>query len=71
MPAVEQTLANYLSPSSASSLKAQKLPTRPVRLTSGLVGKAYMAAGQAGTCLHTMVVLQTYQADLHKDLDEN
>ncbi len=70
MPAVEQTLTSYLSPSSASSLKALKLPTRSVRLTSGLVGKAYMAAGQAGACLHTMAVLQACQADLLNDLDE-
>lgn len=70
MPVVEQTLASYLSPSSASSLKVPKLPSRPVRLTSSLVGKAYMAAGQAGTCLHTMAVLQAYQTDLPRDLDD-
>ncbi|KAI2653716.1 PTS system lactose-specific EIICB component [Labeo rohita] len=29
-----------------------------------------MAAGQAGSCLHTMSVLQAYQADLLKELDE-
>ncbi len=28
------------------------------------------AAGQAGACLHTMAVLQAYQADLLKELDE-
>ncbi len=28
------------------------------------------AAGQAGSCLHTMAVLQAYQADLLKELDE-
>ncbi len=35
-----------------------------------LVGKGYAAAGQAGSCLHTLVVLQAYQADLLKELDE-
>ncbi|KAK2869830.1 hypothetical protein Q8A67_024222 [Cirrhinus molitorella] len=69
MPAVEQTLASYLSPASASSLKAPKLPTKALKQTSSLVGKAYTAAGQAGACLHTMAVLQAYQADLLKDLD--
>ncbi len=54
MPKVEQTLASYLSPHVASSLKAPALP----------------AAGQAGACLHTMSVLQAYQADLLKELDE-
>lgn len=34
---------SYLSPESASSLKAPVLPTKPVRTTSTLVGKAYLA----------------------------
>ncbi len=70
MPRVEQTLASYLSPGVASSLKAQVLPSKPLRTTSALVGKGYTAAGQAGACLHTMSVLQAYQADLLKELDE-
>ncbi|KAI2645370.1 putative hydrolase M10 [Labeo rohita] len=68
MPQVEETLAGYLSPGSSSSLKKPMLPTNPCRLTSSLVGKAYQAAGQAGAALHTMAVLQAYQADLLKDL---
>ncbi|KAI2664009.1 Transposon Ty3-G Gag-Pol polyprotein [Labeo rohita] len=47
MPRVEQTLASYLSPESASSLKAPVLPSKPLRVTSALVGKGYTAAGQA------------------------
>ncbi|KAL0164598.1 hypothetical protein M9458_040351, partial [Cirrhinus mrigala] len=70
MPRVEQTLASYLSPESASSLKAPVLPSKPLRVTSALVGKGYTAAGQAGACLHTISVLQAYQADLLKELDE-
>ncbi len=70
MPNVEQTLASYLSPHVASSLKAPALPTKPLRTTSTLVGRGYLAAGQAGACLHTMSVLQAYQADLLKELDE-
>ncbi|KAI2647585.1 Protein P [Labeo rohita] len=70
MPRVEQTLASYLSPAAASSLKAPVLPSKPLRVTSALVGKGYTAAGQAGACLHTMSVLQAYQADLLKELDE-
>ncbi|KAL0150800.1 hypothetical protein M9458_053882, partial [Cirrhinus mrigala] len=38
--------------------------------TSCLNGRAYAAAGQAVASLHTIVVLQTYQADLLKDLDK-
>ncbi len=53
-----------------SSLCSLELPTKPLRTSSSLVGKAYMAAGQAGACLHTMSVLQAYQADLLKEMDE-
>jgi hypothetical protein len=68
MPQVEETLAGYLSPGTSSSLKKPMLPTKPCRMTSSLVGKAFQAAGQAGAALHTMAVLQAYQADLLKDL---
>ncbi|MGL5643618.1 MAG: hypothetical protein ACRCW3_02480, partial [Metamycoplasmataceae bacterium] len=68
MPAVERTLASHLSPESASAIKAPALPTKPLRVTSSLVGKAYSAAGQAAACLHTMSVVQAYQADLLKEL---
>ncbi len=70
MPQVKQTLASYLSPGAASSLKALDLPSKPLRTTSALEGKGYTAVGQAGACLHTMSVLQAYQADLLKELDE-
>ncbi len=70
MPRVEQTLAGYLPPAAALSLKAPVLPSKPLRTTSALVGKGYTAAGQAGACLHTMSVLQAYQTDLLKELDE-
>ncbi|XDV16376.1 hypothetical protein PO909_016121 [Leuciscus waleckii] len=71
MPTVEQPLATYLAPESASSLKTPVLPTKPCRDTSSLVGRAYMAAGRAGASLHTMAALQAYQADLLKDIDES
>lgn len=58
MPRVEEPLASYLSPNAASSC----------RTTSALVGKAYMAAGHAGACLHTMGLLQAYQANILRDL---
>ncbi|KAL0201381.1 hypothetical protein M9458_004568, partial [Cirrhinus mrigala] len=54
MPWVEQMLACYLSPDTASSLKAPTLPSKQLRTTSALVGKGYTA----------------YQADLLKELDE-
>ncbi|KAL0177258.1 hypothetical protein M9458_026152, partial [Cirrhinus mrigala] len=70
MPRVEQTLASYLSPGAASSLKAPTIPSKPLHTTSALVGKGYTAAGQARACLHTMSVLQAYQANLLKGLAE-
>ncbi len=61
---MEETLASYISPESPSSIKSPVLPTKPVRTTSALVGKAYSAAGQAAACL------QAYQAELLGDLKE-
>ncbi len=54
MPRVKQTLAIYLSPDTALSLKALTLPSKPLRTSLALVGKGYAVAGQAGSCLHTM-----------------
>ncbi|KAL0173153.1 hypothetical protein M9458_033464, partial [Cirrhinus mrigala] len=71
MPRVEQTLASYLSLGAASSLKAPTSPSKPLRTTSALVGKGYLAAGQAGACLHHMSLLQAYQADLLQGLAES
>ncbi len=36
---------------------------KPCRTTSALIGKSYIAAGKAGMALHTMAILQAYQAD--------
>ncbi len=69
MAPVEETLASYLSMGETPSLKVPSLPSMPVQATSRLNGRAYAAAGQAVASLHTMAVLQVYQADLLKDLD--
>ncbi len=54
IPVVEDTLASHLSPSLAPSWKSRPLlPTKPCRTTSALIGKSYIAAGQAGMALHT------------------
>ncbi len=71
MPVVEDTLASHLSPSLAPSWKSRPLlPSKPCRTTSALIGKSYIAAGQAGMALHTMSILQAYQADVLKEMDE-
>lgn len=64
-PRNEQRLASYLSLSSASHLKGPMLLTKPLKMTSTLVGKAYMAVGLH--TMHTMSILQAYQADLLRD----
>ncbi len=53
-----------------SSQRNPSLPSEPLQDTSRVNGKAYAAAGQAVTSLHTMKELQMYQADLLKDLDK-
>ncbi len=71
MPVVEDTLASHLSPSLAPSWKScPLLPTKPCRTSSALIGKSYIVAGQAGMALHTMAILQAYQADVLKEMDE-
>ncbi len=69
MPPVEETLASYLSMGETASLKVPSLPSMPLQVTLRLNGRAYAAAGQAVASLNTMAVLQAYQADLLKDLD--
>ncbi len=67
---IEETLTCYLSMGETSSLKAPSLPSRPLKVTSRLNGKAYAAAGQAAASLHTIAIFQAYQADLLKNLDK-
>ncbi len=69
MPPVEETLDRYISMGEMASLKVPSLLSKPLQDTSRLNGRAYAAAGQAVTSFHTMAVLQAYQADLLKDLD--
>ncbi len=58
---VEDTLASHLSPSLVPSWKYRPLfPTKPCRTTSAIIGKSYIAAGQAGMAFHTMAILQAY-----------
>lgn len=69
MPPVEETLTSYLSQNEASSWKAPVLLSKTIQTTSWMIGKANVAAGQACGALHTMAVLQAYQANLLRDLD--
>lgn len=44
--------------------------SKPMWVASQLNGREYTAAGQAGGALQTMAVLQAYQVDLLKDLND-
>ncbi len=71
MPVIEDTLASHLSPSLAPSWKSRPLlPSKLCKTTSALFGKSYIAAGQASMALYTMAILQAYQVDVLKEMDE-
>ncbi len=71
IPVVKDTLASHLSSSLAPSWKSRPLlPSKPCRTTSALIEKSYIAAGQTGMVLHTMAILQAYQGDVLKEMDE-
>ncbi len=71
MPPLEETLAEHLATNSAAAWKSHPLlPSKSCRVKSSLVGKSYSAAGQAAAMLHSMALLQAYQAELLKELDE-
>lgn len=69
MHPIEETLASYLSQGDRSSLKTPTMLSKPLRTTSRLNGRAYVAVGQVMGALHMMAVLQAYQVELLKDLD--
>ena len=70
IPPVEAAVASHLCPPSAGRRAQTTLPSKACGVTSSLHGRAYTAAGQAVSALHTMAVLQIFQADLLHKLDE-
>ncbi|ROL46138.1 hypothetical protein DPX16_23804 [Anabarilius grahami] len=70
IPPVEESIAAHLCPSSASLKAGAMLPSRPCRLTAHIADKAYAASGEEISALHVMAVLQVFQAQLLKTLDE-
>lgn len=70
-PPVVHSVALQLCSQNASTWCGDpKLPSEACELSSTLVGRAYRAAGQAASTLHTTVTLQVYQAKLLKQLHE-
>lgn len=63
MPPLDEAVAAHLYPPSAVGWKNKRaLPFKPCRMTSALAGRAYSSAGQAASVLHTMAILQVFQA---------
>ncbi|CAM4735498.1 unnamed protein product [Leuciscus chuanchicus] len=70
LPPVEEAIAAHLCPPSAGRRAKPALPSKACRTTSSLLRRAFSAAGQAASALHTMATLQIFHADLLRKLDE-
>ncbi len=72
MPQLDESVAAHLCPPTAIGWKAKAShPSKPCRTTSALAGRSYASAGQAASALHSMAVLQVYQAKLLSTVDES
>ncbi len=72
MPQLDESVAAHLCPPTAIDWKAKAShPSKPCRTTSALAGRSYASAGQAASALHSMAVLQVYQAKLLSAIDES
>ncbi|KAL0151000.1 hypothetical protein M9458_053727 [Cirrhinus mrigala] len=65
-----ETSPDSVPPPPASLKSGATLPSRPCRLTAHIADKTYGASGEAVSVLHTMAVLQVFQAQLLESLDE-
>ncbi len=62
LPPLDESVATHLCPPTAIGWKARAThPSKPCRAISALTGRAYSAAGQAATALHSMAVLQVFK----------
>ncbi len=65
LPPLDESVAAHLCPPTSIGWKARAShPSKPCRATSALAGHAYSAAGQAASALHSMAVLQVFQAKM-------
>ncbi len=62
LPPLDESVAVHLCPPMAIGWKARA--SHPSRATSALAGCGYSAAGQAASALHSMAVLQVFQAKM-------
>ncbi len=72
IPQRDELVAAQLCPPTAIGWKAKAAhPSKPCRTTSALAGHSYDSAGQAALALHSMTVLQVYQAKLLSAMDKS
>ncbi len=65
LPHLDKSVAAHLCPPTAIRWEARAChPSKPCRATSALAGHAYLAAEQAASALHSMAVLQVFQAKM-------
>ncbi len=61
LPPLDESVATHLCPPTAIGWNASAShPSKSCRATSALAGRAYSAAGQAASALHSMAVLQVF-----------
>lgn len=70
IPPAEEAVATHLCPPSTGWQSEPALPSKACQTTSALIGRAYAAAGKAASALHSMAMLQVYQANLLHSMDE-
>ncbi|KAI2646366.1 Titin [Labeo rohita] len=72
LPPLDESVAAHLCPPTAIGWKAKAShPSKPCRMTSSLAGRAYTSAGQAASALHSMAILQVFQAKLLAEADKS
>ncbi len=72
LPPLDESVAAHLCPPTAIGWKAKAThPSKPCRTTSALAGRAYSSAGQAASALHSMAVLQVFQAKLLRSMESS
>ncbi len=72
LPHLDESVAAHLCPPTAIGSKAKAAhQSKPCRTTSALAGRTYSSAGQAASALHSMAVLQVFQAKILASTDES
>ncbi len=71
IPQVERAIAVHLCSRNATAWRNRpRLPSKACKLTAALAAKAYSAAGQAASALHSMAILQVHQTKVLKQMHE-